>query len=102
RVEQVEQRQIAAAGGLPQPLLAKRPGAEGLDVGHVRVQDDRQRATLASAPARAARRPAGARIGTGVAHGRQTATKSSARSRSAVPAGRSLKSVAAIAGVKRS
>ncbi len=41
-VEQVEQRQVAAGDRLPQPLLAERPGAEALDVGHVRVQDDRQ------------------------------------------------------------
>ncbi len=43
-VEQVEQRQVAAGDRLPQPLLAEGPGAEALDVGHVRVQDDRQRA----------------------------------------------------------
>ena len=49
RVEQVEQRQVAAGDRLPQPLLAERPGAEALDVGHVRVQDDRQRAAIAAA-----------------------------------------------------
>ena len=47
RVEQVEQRQVAAGDRLPQPLLAERPGAEALDVGHVRVQDDRERAARA-------------------------------------------------------
>jgi hypothetical protein len=41
-VEQVEQGQVAAGDRLPQPLLAERPGAEALDVGHVRVQDDRE------------------------------------------------------------
>ena len=40
--EHVEQRQVAAGDRLPQPLLAERPGAEALDVGHVRVQDDRE------------------------------------------------------------
>ena len=86
-VEQVEQRQVAARDRLPQPLLAERPGAEALDVGHVRVQDDRQRA------ARAARG----------AHGRHTARRSSARvaGRASAP-GRSAKSARAIAGVKRS
>ncbi len=41
-VEQVEQRQIAAGDRLPQPLLAKRPRAKTLHIGHVRVQDDGQ------------------------------------------------------------
>ena len=55
-VEQVEQRQVAAGDRLPQPLLAERPGAEALDVGHVRVQDDRQRAALAAVRSRPAHR----------------------------------------------
>ena len=45
-VEHVEQRQVHARDGLPQPLLAERPGAEALHVGHVRVEDDRERAVL--------------------------------------------------------
>ncbi len=84
-VEQIEQRQIAGGDRLPQPLLAERPGAEALDVGHVRVQQERERAALARA-----------------GHGRQTATKSRARSRLAAGAARRAKSDAAIAGVKRS
>ncbi len=84
-VEQLEQRQIGAGHGLPQPLLAEGPGAEALHVGHVGVQDDRQRALLTGAGA----------------HARHTARKSSARSRSASPAARSTKSRALIAGVKR-
>ena len=55
-VEQLEQRQVAAGDRLPQPLLAERPRAEALDVGHVRVQHDRQRAAVAAALA--APRPA--------------------------------------------
>ena len=43
-VEQLEQRQVHAGDRLPQPLLAERPGAEALDVGHVRVEHQRQRA----------------------------------------------------------
>ena len=83
-VEQVEQRQIAPGDRLPQPLLAERPCPEPLDVGHVRVQHDRQRAALAAG-----------------AHGRHTAMKSRARSMSAFPAGRSEKSDVAIAGVNQ-
>ena len=45
-VEQVEQRQIAARQRLPQPLLSERPGPEALDVGHVRVEHDRQHSPL--------------------------------------------------------
>ena len=56
-VEHVEQRQVAGGDRLPQPLLAERPRPEALDVGHVRVEDDRE-----------------------PAHGRSTARKSSARS----------------------
>ena len=41
-VEHIQQRQIRRRNRLPQPLLAERPGAEPLDVGHVGVQDDRQ------------------------------------------------------------
>ena len=79
-VEDVEQRQVARGDRLPQPLLAEGPRPEALHVGHVRVEDDREPA----------------------AHGRRTARKSSARSRSASPSRRSAKSPAAIAGVKRS
>ncbi len=43
-VDQLEQRQVDARDGLPQPLLAERPRAEALDVRHVRVEHDRQRA----------------------------------------------------------
>jgi len=84
-VEQLQQRQVGADDRLPQPLLAERPCAEPLDVGHVGVQDDRQRALLAGAGA----------------HARHTARKSSARSRSASPAARSTKSLELIAGVTR-
>jgi hypothetical protein len=77
-VEHVEQRQVAGRDRLPQPLLAERPRAEALDVGHVGVEDDRQRAA---------------------AHGRSTASRSSARSRSR---DFSAKSRVEIAGVKRS
>ena len=80
-VEHLEQRQVDAGHRLPQPLLAERPGAEALDVGHVRVEHERQRP---------AARPATAQ--------RSTATKSSARSSGA---GRRAKSRAEIAGVKR-
>ena len=62
----VQQRQVGADDRVQQPLLAERPGAEALDIGHVRVQDDRQLAALRERDA----------------HGRQTARKSSARSRS--------------------
>src|SRR5205823_10394038 len=44
-----EQRQIRGGDGLPQPLLAERPGPEPLDVGHMGMQDDRQ---LAAGPHR--------------------------------------------------
>ena len=79
-VEHVEQRQVARRDRLPQPLLAERPRPEALDVGHVGVEHDRQRS----------RAPA---------HGRSTASKSSARSS---PPRRSAKSRTEIAGVKRS
>ena len=69
-VEQLEQWQVNAGDGLPQPLLAERPRAEPLDVGHVRVQDERERAG------------SDRRV-----HGRRTATKSSARSSAARPQG---------------
>jgi hypothetical protein len=103
-LEQVEQRQVTTRDRLPEPLLAERPGAEALDVGHVGVQDDRQLPTRrARACARAyvrARGGAGRAHHRGsAAHGRQTAMKSSARSRSAWPRGRSAKSVVEIAGV---
>ncbi len=86
-VEQLQQRQVAARQRLPQPLLAERPGAVALDVRHVRVQDERQLAAV----------PAGGHRQT-----RQTATKSSARSSSLSSPALSVKSEAAIAGVKRS
>ena len=76
-VEHVEQRQVGGRHRLPQPLLAERPRPEALHVGHVGVQDDAEAA----------------------AHGRRTARKSSARSRSA---DRSAKSRTEMAGVKRS
>jgi len=40
--EHAQQRHVAGRDRLPQPLLAERPRAESLDVGHVRVQDDRE------------------------------------------------------------
>jgi hypothetical protein len=78
-LDQVEQRQVDAGDGLPEPLLAKRPGAEALDVRHVRVQDEAERAPVAT-------------------H-RRTATRSSAPSSEPE---RSVKSLAAIAGVNQS
>ena len=71
------QRQVGGRHRLPQPLLAERPRPEALHVGHVGVQDDAEAA----------------------AHGRRTARKSSARSRSV---DRSAKSRTEMAGVKRS
>ena len=62
-LEHVEQREVGGGHRLEQPLLAEGPGAEALDVGHVRVQDERELAGLWT-PERA--------------HIRQTATKSSA------------------------
>ncbi len=56
--EQLEQRQVAAGDRLPQPLLAERPRAEALDIGHVRVQHDRQR-TAVGLTARSGRAPTG-------------------------------------------
>src|SRR5919108_3097317 len=56
-VEHLEQRQIDTGHRLPQPFLAKRPGAEPLDVRHVRVQHERQQAGTIVAHA-----------GTGVGH----------------------------------
>ena len=43
-VQNLEQREIDAGHRLPEPLLAERPGAKTLHVGHVRVQDQRKRA----------------------------------------------------------
>ena len=51
-VEHVEQRQVGGRDRLPQPLLAERPRPEALDVGHVRVQDDRERPPRLTAAAR--------------------------------------------------
>jgi hypothetical protein len=39
-VEHAQQRQVAGGHRLPKPLLAERPGAEALHVGHVRVEDE--------------------------------------------------------------
>ena len=63
-VEHVQQRQVGGRDRLPQPLLAERPRAEALDVGHVGVQDE--------------------------LHGRSTASRSSERSS---PPRRSVKSL---------
>ena len=79
--EHVQQRQVGGRHRLPQPLLTERPGAEALDVGHVRVQDERELAAVAPAT-----------------HGRRTARKSSAFSSGPV---RSSKSRAPIAGVNQ-
>ena len=110
RVEQVEQRQVATGHRLPQPLLAERPRAEPLDVGHVRMQHDRERTTRLAGRAHrrdtgispTAGRPRRTRRTRRRNHERQIATKSSALSRSAMPAGRNAKSLARIAGLKRS
>ena len=42
-VQHLEQRQVDAGHGLPEPLLAEGPRAEALHVGHVGVQDEGQR-----------------------------------------------------------
>ena len=81
--EHVEKRQIRRGDRLPQPLLAEWPRAEALDVGHVRVQDERELARLAGS----------------WAHTRHIARKSSAASRFSA---RSAKSLVAIAGVNQS
>ena len=82
--EHVEQREVRGGHGLPQPLLAERPCPEALHVGHVRVEDERELWSVAAGR-----------------HGRQTATKSSARwSRAGRPA-RSEKSRTEIAGMNR-
>ena len=75
RVEHIKQRQVARRDRLPQPLLAERPRAEALDVGHVGVQDDAERVRA------------------------EDGEQVEAASRSAR---RSVKSRALIAGVKRS
>ena len=74
---------VGADDRIEQPLLPERICPVALDVGHVAVQDQGQRAQA-------------------VGHERQTATKSSARSRSHSASGRRAKSLAAIAGTKRS
>ena len=79
-VQHVEQRQVARGDRLPQPLLAERPRAESLHVRHVGVEDEGERAGRA-------------------AHGRRTASRSSARSSSPR---RNRKSRSEIAGLKRS
>ena len=83
-LEHVEQREVGGGHRLEQPLLAERPGAKALDVGHVRVQDDRERAALAAPP-----------------QPRHTARKSSARSKRQRAAGRSTKSLEAMAGTSQ-
>ncbi len=45
-LQALQQRQVDAGRGLPQPLLAEGPGVEALDVRHVRVQDERERSRL--------------------------------------------------------
>ena len=45
----LEHRQVGADHGIEQPLLAERVGAEALDVGHVRVEDDREVPAASSA-----------------------------------------------------
>ena len=74
---------MGADDRVEEPLLPERVGPEALDVRHVRVQDERD-------------------VADALAQRRQTATKSSARSRSASDASRSAKSAVLIAGVKRS
>ena len=66
-LEHPQQRQVGGRDRLQQPLLAEGPGAEPLDVGHVRVQHDRELAAIGGAAR---------------AHGRHTASRSSARSSS--------------------
>ncbi len=78
-----ENGQVGANDRVEQPLLPERVGPEPLDVRHVRVQDERD-------------------VADALAQRRQTATKSSARSRFASDASRSAKSAVLIAGVKRS
>ncbi len=82
--QHVEQREVGGGHGLPQPLLAEGPGPEALHVGHVGVQDEGG--------------PPGCEAAVGI-HARQTATKSSARSR---PSSRRAKSRTSMAGVNRS
>ena len=95
-----QDREMGADECVEEPFLAERIGAEARDVGHVRVEDDRD---VADAPVRiAAPTLLSAARCRRRGHSRQTATKSSALSRSASPAGRSTKSEALIAGVKRS
>ena len=78
-VDQVEQRQVHARHGLPEPFLAEGPGAKAFDVGHVRMQDERERP-----------RAAGAHAGIGVGAGparRETSTQASSISRPITTAG---------------
>ena len=93
----VQHRQVRAGEGVEQPLLAERIGAEPLDVGHVGVEDDRQIAAGALGHRHLMKRVL--LLGSASEHPRIRATKSSARSRSAA---RRRKSVARIAGMKRS
>ena len=68
-VEHLEQRQVDAGHRLPEPLLAERPGAEALHVGHVRVEDERERARRCGAHAGIGLGRAPARRGTSSAAG---------------------------------
>jgi len=81
--KRTQERQVHACHRLPQPFLAEGPGAEALHVGHVAVEDERERPALRAPRA---------------AH-RRTAWKSSARSSGP---GRNAKSRSPIAGMKRS
>ena len=75
----VRDRKMRASDGVEEPLLAEGVRTEPLDVGHVRMKDDRE-------------------VACRLRHERQMATKSRAFSRP----GRRAKSDAEIAGMKRS
>jgi hypothetical protein len=94
-VGHVEHGQVGTHESVEQPLLAKRVGAEALDIWHVAVEHEHQGADglLRFAALAAGRR--------GLHRAWQTAMKSSARSRSHSSSARSSKSDAAIAGTKR-
>ena len=94
-----EHRQVGADDRVEQPLLPERVGAEALDVGHVGVEDDRD---VPDASLPSARAPLSVPVPCLLPHRLHTATKSSARARSASPSPCSLKSAWVIAGVKRS
>ncbi len=65
----VQQRQVGAGHRVEQPLLAERIGPEALDVGHVRVEDDRQVADRL------------ARVAIGARHGRRRGSRGPDRGR---------------------